>query len=208
MTRQIMKKIILIFLILILIVNCKESRILNENQESLTYSLINDFLLDSLHSADIIAREVMVFKHESENSDDPPPPPGLDFYYSDGLFLELIESKIIDSSDLKSFQKQMITKKQFILNPVKLKIKTLSIDSLDRYISKNPDIDFWEYFRKKYNSRSILIISLPLFSIDENTILITVNVHCGRLCGGGNIYVFKKIKGKWTTVFSENKWIS
>jgi hypothetical protein len=208
MTRQIIHKIGFIILILILIASCKKSRILNENQELQIYSLINNYLLDSLHSVDIMAREVMVFKHGNENFEDPPPPPGHDFDYSDGLFTELIESKIIDSSDLKSFQEQMIPRKQFILNPLKLKIKTFSIDSLDTYFSKNQDLDIWGYFRKKYNSRSMLIISLPLFSKDENSILVSVNIHCGGLCGGGYIYVFKKINGKWTTVFSKNSWVS
>ena len=203
-----MKKIPLIFLILILVAYCKESRILTEKQESLTYSLINDFLVDSLDKPDIIAREVMTFKQKSVDSEDPPPPPGFSFSYSEGLFKELIESKIIDSLDLKSFHEQMIPREQFVLNPGKLKIKTLSIDSLNNYFSKNRDIDIWEYFRKKYNSRSMLIISLPLFSIDENTILISVNILCGGLCGGGYIYVFKKLNGKWTTVFSKNSWIS
>jgi hypothetical protein len=170
--------------------------------------LINDFLVDSMQNADIIAREVMTFKQKSVNPNDPPPPPGFDFYYSEGLFRELIESKIIDSSDLKSFHEQMIPREQFVLNPEKLKIKTLSIDSLNNYFSKNRDIDIWEYFRGKYNSRSMLIISFPLFSIDENKILISVNILCGGLCGGGYIYVFTKMNGKWTIMFSRNSWIS
>jgi len=200
-----MKNEIMLLLILISFTYCKEPRILNDNQEIQTYSLINDFILDSLYKVNIISREVMMF----EDSANPISPPETYCSYSSELFMELMESKIIDSTDLKLFKAQLSSKSRFLLNPNKLHIKTFSRDSLYKVtLNRNSKIDLWEYFRKKYNSNSYLIISLPLFSKDNNTLLVTVHFHCGGDCGVGVVYVFKNINGKWKIVYSIKEWIS
>lgn len=51
-------------------------------------------------------------------------------------------------------------------------------------------------------------ISFPILSADHETAIIQIENQCGMLCGSGDIYVFKKIDGKWKVVEKVQQWIS
>lgn len=62
-----------------------------------------------------------------------------------------------------------------------------------------------EYQRKVHNAkpiqeRQIYHFSRPIFSKDDQYAIINFSVVCGSTCGGGCLYVFKKISGKWLFV--------
>lgn len=205
---RISRKLILGLLISLIVSSCKKQLIFNVDQDKLFYSLINDFVIDSLYKTDLISREVMVFQIDNNDQDAPPPPPGVFCSYSDQTFKDLLDSSLVDTIDVRLFREQMLQRGKFLLDNNKIKIRTFSRDSLIQALSKDKTIKFWDYIRNKYQAKNFMIISLPLFSKDNNTILITVNYMCGGLCGEGVVYVFKKVKGKWNICYSNREWIS
>jgi len=200
--------IILGLLILLSVCSCKKRLILTNDQNKQLYSLINDCIVDSLYKTDLISMDVMLFNNDNKNQDSPPPPPGVFCSYSEQLFKDLIDSNFIDTVDLRLFKKQMLQNGQFHLDKSQIKIRTFSRDSLIEVLSKDKTIKFWDYFRKKYQAKNFMIISLPLFSKDNNTILMSIDFMCGGLCGEGVVYVFKRINGKWIVIYSNREWIS
>ena len=53
-----------------------------------------------------------------------------------------------------------------------------------------------------------MTISFPIFSKDNNTILMTIDFKCGPLCGQGGVFLLKKINDKWTKCYSSVGWLS
>ncbi|MBI3234225.1 MAG: hypothetical protein HYZ42_09320 [Bacteroidetes bacterium] len=52
-------------------------------------------------------------------------------------------------------------------------------------------------------------LSLPLFSMDKNFVIISVSYICGRLCGHGGYKVYKRVSyNNWKYVGEVNGWIS
>jgi|SRR5690625_2220124 len=51
-------------------------------------------------------------------------------------------------------------------------------------------------------------ISFPILSADNKTAIIQIENHCGMLCGNGDVYLFKKIDGKWKLIEKKPQWIS
>jgi hypothetical protein len=51
--------------------------------------------------------------------------------------------------------------------------------------------------------------SIPLFSIDNNYVVIAMSYYCGSLCAYGGYYIYKKIgKNRWEYVVAINTWVS
>lgn len=54
----------------------------------------------------------------------------------------------------------------------------------------------------------IYYVSLPIVSLDKQTVLIKITEDCNCMLGGyGGEFVFRKINGKWTEINSFNYWI-
>jgi hypothetical protein len=71
----------------------------------------------------------------------------------------------------------------------------LSTDSV-RKIFDDKKADGWEYVRSKGINR-IYNFTVPIFFRDDAYCLFYSDYGCGRLCGGGDVAIYKKIKGKW-----------
>jgi len=207
--RNIMKKILLIMTLVILIISCQESKILDDNQETQVYSLINDFIVDSIYHPGLISIETMKFLNNVE--DIPKPIPIEEFYeFNNLLFDTLFKVNIIDSSDLISIKKQFSQTNQFLWDPSRLKTRTFSTVDFDKKIKNGeiPKMQAFDYLKQNYNTRSFIKFSIPIFLKEKQLIIISVAFHCGRTCGEGADYVFKKINGKWTILYKEINWIS
>lgn len=43
---------------------------------------------------------------------------------------------------------------------------------------------------------------------DANYAAVTVSMHCGLLCGGGETYTYGRSDGRWTYLYISDQWIS
>lgn len=59
-----------------------------------------------------------------------------------------------------------------------------------------------------FQLQSLNVISFPILSSDNNTAVMQIETHCSGLCGEGQLYVFKKINGKWKVAKKTLEWIS
>ena len=64
-------------------------------------------------------------------------------------------------------------------------------------IIKFSKTDFWKSYYLEYGHRGFSKVSMPLFSIDKKTAIISLSFICGRTCGGVEIMIYKKVNGKW-----------
>jgi hypothetical protein len=207
-----MRFTIIILPIIILFIRCKESdqsikefEFRNVNQKEEIYSLVNSFVLDSLFKNAVISIEAMGFcKTLKENS--PPMPLGFYYCYDSILFDTLMNSHLIDSLDIKSFLHQIEQVNPLKWDSLKLNVKTVSRDTLYKMNSRNEDI--YKYITDRFHARGLIILSTPLFSKNDEVVVMSIAYYCGSRCGGGIIYAFKKVKGKWQIMYSNQEWIS
>lgn len=84
----------------------------------------------------------------------------------------------------------------------------LKIDK--RFKTKFNLITIEEFKRKKSRDEfySYYIISLPVFSLDNQNAYVELNHYCGGLCGSGSSIYLKKINGKWKIIDFWGNWIS
>lgn len=66
---------------------------------------------------------------------------------------------------------------------------------------------WWTYFNK-HIGRSFNTFSTPIFLRNDTYCLFYSSHHCGGLCGGGNLALYKKQNNKWTVVKTYCDWIS
>ena len=170
------------------------------------YSLINDFILDSLYRTNLLAIEAMHF-YDTERDTNVVYDFGRYCSYDSTLFQELINLNIIDSLDIKSISVLISQKEQLEWDSTRVKIKTFSFYQLEELVKKSIDFNPYEYTKKVYNTSNFLILSFPIF-LNENTILVAGSFFCEGLCGHGEVYVFEMKNGKWTTLYKDWRWIS
>jgi len=94
----------------------------------------------------------------------------------------------------------------------RLKYTNLHIQSLStrkynsffgrNFARKNP----WQRIEKKYGTRKVVELSRVNYS--GNLAAIYYGLHCGSLCGTGNIVIFEKIDEKWRILTELNLWMS
>lgn len=65
----------------------------------------------------------------------------------------------------------------------------------------------WAYFYKIIG-RNFNTFSVPIFLRDDTYCLFYSDHHCGGLCGGGQLTLYKKEKEKWVKVKTYCSWIS
>lgn len=55
---------------------------------------------------------------------------------------------------------------------------------------------------------NIYHFNFPIISKDKTKAYIEMSIFCGRLCGGGMVYLLQKQNGKWVIVNKRTTWIS
>ena len=89
------------------------------------------------------------------------------------------------------------------LESSKLKIKTITSDQYYSFLGKkNP----WKKIEKSYGTRKIIELSKAIYQNDLASIY--YSIHCGNLCGAGNLVVFEKKNGIWQILTEINLWMS
>ncbi len=97
------------------------------------YSLINDFILDSLYRTHLLAIEAMHF-YDTERDTNVVYDFGRYCSYDSTLFQELINLNIIDSLDIKSISVLISQKEQLEWDSTRVKIKTFSFYQLEELV--------------------------------------------------------------------------
>jgi hypothetical protein len=174
--------------------------------EEIAYTLINDFVLDSLYQTNLMAIEAIQFYNTKVDTNIVY---NLGKYcsYDSTLFKELLKLDIIDSLEISSISVKLSNRELVQFDSTRLRIKTFSFNKLEGLLEKNEDFDPFEYTKKAYNTTSFLILSNPIF-FDNHTILLGVSYFCDGLDGYGKIYVFRKQDNKWKILYWDFTWIS
>jgi hypothetical protein len=84
-------------------------------------------------------------------------------------------------------------------------IKFVSSDTVKAIFSNNAN--GWTYFYKNFG-RKFSTFSVPIFLRNNTYCLFYSDNHCGWLCGGGSLILYKKENGKWVEIKSYCNWIS
>ena len=118
--------------------------------------------------------------------------------------------KIFNKNDVEFMKLQMNKRFEFRIERTLIENKVvIPFDSLNKLYtdSEKPD-KFWKRFEKKYGARKFDGISLPIFSVDYKTAIISYGYHCGSLCGSGETAIYRKVNGQWEKLTSLNRWTS
>ena len=117
---------------------------------------------------------------------------------------------LFDKEDIKFIHTQIAQDTSFRLNQSLIKDKiVISFDTLFKLKKKGErSYEFWERFDAKYGQKEFYSIGLPLFTVDRKTAIVKYGYHCGSLCGGGEVAIFKLIAGKWKKIKIIETWIS
>lgn len=120
-------------------------------------------------------------------------------YISENLSLlnekELASISLIFSiKDLEFINEQNKKRLNFKLNQKLITNGTVIPNATLIQMKKNGNL--WEKFKKKYHEEKLLTISLPIFSKDKKSSLVTTSTICGT-CINRETSVYKKVNGKW-----------
>lgn len=111
------------------------------------------------------------------------------FYKTDSLF---------SLDDIKSFREQLQKKiaqewtDGKIYNAILIKE-----NNFKRIFNKRNNDKSWNIFYKKYG-KGFYVYSYPIFSKNLKKAIISIEYHCGGLCGSGGVYLFE---------FKDNNWL-
>jgi hypothetical protein len=201
-----MKIALLLISILILFSSCKDTFKQNKIQEVQVYSLINDYITDSLYHTNLIAEEATKFWNMDVDTIGPPRGPECYCTYDNSLLDTL--SKFVDKNDLVHFKTQMIGNKPSLWDSSKLEMKVFSREQTDQFYQKDHGFMIYDYLKEKYKTGGFIILSTPIFSLDKNVILISVSIFPGGAGGHGEIFLFKRLNNNWIILYREKTWIS
>ena len=120
---------------------------------------------------------------------------------------------IVSREDIDFFNQQLKYINEFKLDPNRLPNKLLlsrnSLDSLNISLDSNKRYEmFWDSFHRQYGDGGFCNFNKPIFSKDNSLVIWTVGYQCGKLCGSGGTYIFKKEQNKWKLLMTINQWIS
>jgi len=192
-----MKKILYLILAISLI-SCKEEKLINKNlaPDKEIYSIINFILKNELREKDS--------KNIYLSEEFPLAIPNNNYFGIEGL------SEIFSEKDIEFMKLQLNKRYDFRINKNLIKNRiVISFDSLNELYKENEKSDkFWERFEKKYKAQKFDAISLPIFSVDFKTVMISYGKHCGSLCGSGKTAIYRKINGHWEQIKIISIWRS
>lgn len=78
---------------------------------------------------------------------------------------------------------------------------------LKKSFKGNVDIG-WAKFYKKYSPNGYYNFSKPIFLRNDSLCIFYYGNHCGGLCGGGGLYVYKKTENGWKSWIELFRWVS
>jgi hypothetical protein len=208
-----MKKLILILLVSLLFTKCKN----NNNEIEIGSPKINEInkivktiiLEDSLNvlkndkeskmfCEELIKLDIYIPEKRKKNEPIPPPPPPSFYKISieDLLNYKIENEMFFTSKDSLDLLRQNLNPEKLIIEKDILQKINLTTEERENTKRKNGEL---------YN---FYVMTIPIFSSDNNKAYVELNHYCGGLCGNGKSIFLKKINGKWKVVDKWRTWIS
>lgn len=128
-----------------------------------------------------------------------------------GLLRQMHQQKLVTTLDTLHMQLQVEYSRGFGLEQrhVPSRYTVLPADSIRRFFDRlrySYRVD--SLLEKRYGTATYTHFSCPIFSVDKRIVIVSVDGHCGALCGGGATYVLQRRKGKWYKLLIVEKWVS
>ncbi len=136
-----------------------------------------------------------------------PPPPG-EFSYNKGDFDYLVKQGYLDTAEANYMFEQIKPTLTVTLDSALLVREGVDNEKLSSYFPDRNRAAGFRKLKEETGADGIVELSTPLVTEDKTKALIMMNGHCGRLCGGGALYLVEKIEGKWVVVHKGNTWVS
>lgn len=97
--------------------------------------------------------------------------------------------------------------KKDLLQKQSIQIETISDKKFSSFFSNNRRIEKgWKRVHKKYGTDKV--VEFSQVSYTGQFAATYYGIHCGDLCGSGNIVVFEKVNGKWQILTEINLWMA
>lgn len=162
----------------------------NDTYDFLNYSLFgaDSILSDSL---EFIKINCFTLKHSSKLKS----------------FINSISDTLLSPTD-KKIMKSQLSSEVFLWDNEKLiNVWCLTPKDLNK-INQSDTTDYWEEFRANFGKYGRHYYSRPIFNQNKDICIIEHSGQGDWLLGSGDIFIFKKINEKWTSVKEKNLWIS
>ena len=179
-------KNILYFLIIISFISCEEKKAISRNlvPDKEVYDIINFIIKNefskSNNNSKYLSEEFPMILPDNE-------------YFG----IEKMDT-IFSKSDVEFMKLQISKRYEFRIerNLIQNKV-VIPFDSINKLRISEKSDQFWKRFQIKYDARKFDGISLPLFSVDYKTVIISYGHHCGSLCGSGETSIYRRVNGHW-----------
>jgi hypothetical protein len=199
-----MKALITMILIAIL-ASCNHSKIrVTDHETQPLQPSLNQLISDSL-IYDFMSYKIELIRKDDTNKIYLLNAPEFFCDRNDSISIVMLNSmsnlQLIDTFDLPFVFDQIQLSKTYLYKQDLLIANLIPVDSI-KVLSENDD--FWPNYRQKYVSNGFWRLSVPIFSMDKQTVIQNERFSCGSLCGGGGTYIYRKINNSWKLIYGYN----
>jgi hypothetical protein len=122
-------------------------------------------------------------------------------------FIKSFPDSVLNRNDKRYMTKQL-SKKKLLWDKSKLNYCWILTSNDLNKINESDSTDYWEEYRKLFGKHGHHRYSKPVFNKDKTFAIIEYGSQRDWLVGGGGIYAYRKINGKWTYYTLMFLWIS
>lgn len=130
--------------------------------------------------------------------------------YKDTIFLK----RIIKEKDIRKVITQLTYDKSehpkikaYLIRKPLIEIESITVEKFNSFFGRFWSSDRgWKRIEKKYGTNRVVEFSQAIYNGKFASTY--YGIHCGSLCGAGNIVIFEKINGKWKILTEINLWMS
>jgi hypothetical protein len=124
------------------------------------------------------------------------------------LFKSEVDRKHFTSSEAKFMYNSIDSTKFFKIDSSRIIVRVFKKTIYDRIHQRNGLDLMYDELERIYGSSEFLMISTPIFDSTYTKAIISVDLHCGSLCGQGNEFILEKQRGIWRIITVYYTWES
>jgi hypothetical protein len=187
-------------ILILLFLGCKNN--IQPNQK--LYQVINDLIDYKIITTDIVITDInkiqdfSILLKDTSKYGYPEPPQAFVIYYDLDDFVDFFEKGYISKQDIDFMYEQVKASKEIVLDPKKINIKSISIDTFLSVIKNYKyDIDStYLDFKRNYDCDSLVRFSNPIFSRNGDRVIISIWVY-SKFGTNESTFLIKKKGSKW-----------
>ncbi|MBF9254426.1 hypothetical protein I2I11_14070 [Pontibacter sp. 172403-2] len=141
--------------------------------------------------------------------------PPWEFRYNMCLFESLAKQGYLDSAEAVYMFEQITPNLTVTLDSAKLARRGIGFERLNSFFTDKSIASNYKRLTNGYKkleeetgAKNYIILSTPVLNKNKTKALISVNGYCGKLCGGGTLYLLEKVNGKWQVIYMKHTFIS